>query len=697
MINPAQLLEEVQSPEPEFTMDDDEIVSMVEDELRKSGLQHDSRISQQREQSYKYYYGLPFGNERKGFSRHVSMEVFESVEDVKAELLETFTSGPKVLRFTEEAENDQEAARDATEYVNSIFYDQNRGFNVLHDVIHDGLVAKMGVAKACWYERIRVTPEEFTDVPADALDAMMADPAIFDFEVTDERTEQQMVPTPYGPSKMTQTFVSGTITRKELVGETRVDVIPPENVAIDWSCTDPYEAKAVVITYLDKSKGDLIAEGFDPELLEDLRNTESASLDRNRYARHSIDESFHPDKREGDRERELLDVHEGYFEIDLDGDGIPECWKFTVAGSTLLDKERVERFPLFFWTPYRLPHKAVGMSLADVTQDLQRTASGLIRGVVDNVYLTNTTMKIADLSVIRNPRDLIDNPIGAVINSADPDAVKPVPQPQLNPVTFNAIGLLTEQKASRVGLSKLPAQQVVSHQNSEDMINKLMEEGKSRISIMARGFAETFLKPLLVQIYNIGAAYGQVVGVQSDTGYRVLDPASWKPVRHNMEIAVALTADERGRRAQSLMTTYQTIQQDPSMAPLFGIEEKYNLLTDFFDAIGTGSPRYLKNPKTPAGQQAIQQAAQSAQQKEQMSMQVQMETMQSQLALYAAQIAKMQAETDLKRQKQTADGLIAGAEHKLDLDKFEWDKEMDVKEYELEKVQNRNVSIKGGN
>ena len=689
-----------ETEEESYVHTDDEIVSLVQREYRRSGSDYDTSISKQREQSYRYYYGLPFGNERLGFSRHVSMDVFEAVEDVKAELLDTFTSGPKVLRFEEEMEGDQAGADDATDYVHAIFYNQNRGYNILKDVIHDGLVAKIGCVKYCWYERVRVTPESFTDVPAEQLPVLLSQGDIEDWKITDERKERGQIPTQLGPVEQVVTLVSGEITRRETVGQVKIEALAPENIVIDSAATDPAEARRIIIVYPDKSKGELVAEGYDPDLVESLSTTAHESLDRSRHARHSIDSSWLPDDRAGEDDNALVDVLEAFFDIDMDGDGIPETWKFTIAGNVLLDKERVSRKPVHFWTPYRIPHKTIGLSLADITMDIQRTNSGLIRGVVDNVFLTNTSMKIADLSIIRNPRDLIDNPIGAVINSPDPQAVSIVPQPQVNPATFNALGMLLEQKTGRTGLSKLPAQQVVSHQNSEDMINTLMAEGKARIAEMARSFAETFLKPLFVDVYNIGVEYGQVVGIATDTGYRVLDPSTFKPVRNNMKIAVALTADERAKRAQALMNTYQTLSQDPQMSPLFGVEEKYALLTDFFESIGTGSPRYLKNPMTPKGQQAMQQAAQQAQ----MQQQAQAQGMQAQMALVSAQIAKLQAQAQelaenisIKREENTVEGIVKGADMKLEREKFEWDKEMDIKEYELEKTQNRNVSIKGGN
>ena len=69
------------------------------------------------------------------------------------------------------------------------------------------------------------------------------------------------------------------------------------------------------------------------------------------------------------------------------------------------------------------------MSIADVTVDLQKTNSNIVRGILDNVYRVNTGLRIANLSILRNARDLIDNPIGGVIDSPDPTAVSVIPQP----------------------------------------------------------------------------------------------------------------------------------------------------------------------------------------------------------------------------------------------------------------------------
>ena len=689
--------------EQEFAYTDDQLVSIIRHEIDRSSSDYNSKVAAQRDQGHRYYYGEPFGNERKNFSRHVSMDVFEGVEDIKAKILDTFTSGHQLLRFEQEMDDPVDAAQDATDYVHSIFFKQNRGAQLIEDSLHDALVAKMTVAELCWHERVRVTPELFSDVPSDQLNVLLSqDPNIHDFKVTSERTEAQVIAGHMGEQmQIPVRLVSGEIVRKEEVGQVKINLHAPENVFISSPTGDPMDADCVILRYPNKTKGQLVAEGFDPELVREISST-GREFDIDRQSRHSSDDTYVHEQRSGEEERDEVDVDVAYVELDMDGDYIPETWKLTVAGDTLLAKEQVAKKPLYFWSPYRIAHKTIGLSVADVLGDIQRTNSGLVRGVMDNIFLTNTSMKIADLSLIRNPRDLIDNPIGAVINSADPDAVKMVPQPQLNPATFDAIGLMLQQKQGRLGLTKLPAQQVISHQNSEDMINTLMAEGEFRVSKMARSYAEGFLKPLFVDIYNMGVEYGQVVAAETARGFRVLDPRAFRPVRHHMKVAVALTPEERQKRAQALMATYQTLSQDQQLAPLFGAEEKYAVITDFFEAMGTGSPAYLKNPQSPQGQQAIQQAAQMAQQEQQMQAQMMQSQMQTQQAIAMAQMQKLQADVTkimetlkLEREKHELDAIRGGREDELEEEKFEFDKEISREELQLEKSQDRNVVVGG--
>ena len=118
------------------------------------------------------------------------------------------------------------------------------------------------------------------------------------------------------------------------------------------------KADTVVLRF-ERTRGELIAEGYDPALVDEI-GWSSFTWDYQEYGRHSIDDTYDWDHRTGERERTVVEVFEAYIMLDMDGDGIPEPWKITVGGDVLLDKEQVTEFPLHFWSPYRISHKAIG-------------------------------------------------------------------------------------------------------------------------------------------------------------------------------------------------------------------------------------------------------------------------------------------------------------------------------------------------
>ena len=159
---------------------------LTQDELRKKLERYidaaethvDSEISYERVRGYDAYFGKVFGNEKPNRSQHISRDVFDAVESVKSVLLQTFNASESVVRFEPRDEDDVPMADQATRYVNHVFYKQNDGYRLLHDLLHDGLVAKMGIVKVYWEPGQDEAIESVQGVPLEALDMMLAQPNI---------------------------------------------------------------------------------------------------------------------------------------------------------------------------------------------------------------------------------------------------------------------------------------------------------------------------------------------------------------------------------------------------------------------------------------------------------------------------------------------------------------------------------------
>jgi len=456
----------------------------------------------------------------------------------------------------------------------------------------------------------------------------------------------------------------------------------------------------VTVRY-ERTRFQLIQEGFDPEVVNKISSGDRMHFDSEDRARGSIDDTYDFRQNEGKDERTVVSVYECYMWIDMitskdDGDAVSaQLWHIITGGTSLLFKEVVDEIPMHFWSPIMISHKAIGLSMADVTMDLQNATSNTVRGMIDNVHRVNAGVRMADLSLLDNPRQFIDNPIGGVVDAtaAAQRTMSVAPQAALAPVTGTLLQILGAEKEKRTGDTQLgkglQSQDVVTHQNSADMIQTLINAGNERIMMMAQSFSEV-LKALFLDIYRIGYENGQTTMIAVDGQYREFDPRSI-PYSENMKIDVALTPEYGEARAGQLMQLNGMAQNDEKLAPLYGMEERYALFSEVSDLLG--QPNYLADPKQPKVQQRLQKEQQQKQQMQ--KMQMDMAKMQSQLQQQSLQIQaqKVQGDLKLKKEKLDLDSAIGSDKQMLDEDQFKWDKKIDLLEYQLERTQDRAVSV----
>lgn len=674
-----------------YRYQDAELVALVKDCVSNSQTHWESDIAKSRDRAYNYYYGKRPYAQDGNTSDYVSQEVFDSVEGLKAKLLRVFRSTRDVVRFVPVSEADVDNAQLRTEYVKRIF--NKNGYKILHDCFHDGLLSRLATVKRSWSEREVIDVETFTDVPTAQAEAFAANPDVVEVIIEAETEQVQVVPSLLGPIEQMVPMASGTVRRKRMERDLVIEVIPPENVFIPEYCTDLDNLDSCAIRY-DKPKYQLIQDGYDPEVVSKLSGT-SGEFDSLKSARDSDRQSF---GRATD-ERELVTVYEAYLPLDMTTPkGEPSqgasLYQIVVCGDKVLSVEAVAEIPLRFWSPVMVAHKAIGMSIADVTMDIQSSVTNAVRGMLDNVHRVNAGVRIADMELIRNPRDLIDNPIGGVINSPDMNAVSVIPQPQVSSATGSVLEILSQQKEMRTGDTRLgkglETQNIVTHQNSGDMIDQLINVGNERPLQMARAFAELCLMPLLLDIYRIGYENKYVVRMEVNGEYQDFDPTSI-PYADEMEIDVAITPEYGQQRAAQLAQMHGTLMQNPAIGPLYTLEEQYAVMSEIFGLMGMAN--WLANPKDPKVQQRIQSMQQEGMKKAQMSEQLtakQVELEERKVVAQEQQVAMTakarKEELDLNAAKSANDSSLKERE-------FAWKQQVDLAEFKIEKEQKRPVSL----
>src|SRR3990167_2750112 len=141
---------------------DDQLVGLIERELSSArAYSTGGELSKQRAKALDFYYGRAVDElvRIEGRSSVVSTDVADTIEWIMPSLIRVFAAGDEVCKFEPHGPEDEQAAKQATEYVNWIFSRDNEGFLILYTAFKDALLQKNGIMKV-WWENAERTLEE---------------------------------------------------------------------------------------------------------------------------------------------------------------------------------------------------------------------------------------------------------------------------------------------------------------------------------------------------------------------------------------------------------------------------------------------------------------------------------------------------------------------------------------------------------
>ena len=297
---------------------------MVEDNIKTSVGYYDSDLSRERKKVTEYYNATLPKPAHDGNSKYVSQDVYDAVQSMSAALLETFSSGSRIIKFAPVGPEDVKLAEVCSAYTDHQLFVKNDGFSIFRDVIHDGLTARVGVAKCFWQEMSEDMPEEFENVTADELDMLLAQD---DIELEDSETNDVGLNIRHSHS---QDRHQQSLHREHPPG--RVHHRTTKHVNLDDANLCAHRTR--------KTISELREMGFDEEKIDKIGDHEDIELDTDPevLARHEdigSDRGF-SSKGYQDQVRNIL-VTEAYIMLDVEGTGTATLHRVMKAGNVLLD------------------------------------------------------------------------------------------------------------------------------------------------------------------------------------------------------------------------------------------------------------------------------------------------------------------------------------------------------------------------
>ena len=630
----------------------------------------ESEISQPRIKAQRYYDGRVDIGHEDGRSKVVSTKVRDTVRAVKPSLMRVFLSTAKPVEFTPKGPEDVASAEQATSFMHYEFSRLN-GYRVLNDVFHDALVKKQGIAKAYWMTYPSAEVHTFSDLSDDDYTYLLDDD---DVTVIEHSVEYSMSIDVNG-MEVEAPIHSVKLSRQQEKGELCIESVPPEEFFINRDARTLEDAY-IVAHRTEMRAGDLIAMGFDPEDVMKMGSLDSGSemteaevFERRGYSSDQSDEDAN------DPTMRNVTVTESYMRIDVDGTGVPILHKILCGGTAyeMLDYEPCDEIPFAKFEIDPEPHAFYGRSLAEIVIDDQDAATSILRGILDNVSMTNNP-RLAIVEGQVDIDDVMNNEIGAIVRMRQPGAVQDLTVPFVAGQTLGALSYLDGMVEQRTGVTRasMGLDPDAMQSTTKAAVTATVQAAAGQVEVMVRNLADGVkdLFGIMLRLYSKNVDEEQIMRLNGS--FIPVDPRVWNATM-DVSINVGLGT---GREEEKMMGLNQALQMQTMVYQTYGPQNGLvsmtnirNTLADLLAASGVRNADRYFSPITPEIEAQMLQAQQQAQaeqgaapdpnaaflQAEQIKAQVKMQSDMAKLQLDAQKAA---SEDDLKRDKMAQDLLI---------------------------------------
>lgn len=339
-----------------------------------------------------------------------------------------------------------------------------------------------------------------------------------------------------------------------------------------------------------------------------------------------------------------------YVLVDSDDKGrATERREVWVGGQELLRDDPADYVPFVTGSPVVVPHRIIGMGVGELVGQIQASKTHTLRAYLDNLdqlVMGRTGVLEGDVTM----GDLLQGRAAGVIRMKRPDAIFPLPVPDVGGPALAGLGYMDQVRGQRVGaaLDQTEVQAQLMSASATAAAGQL-----AQVEMMggwfASNLAETLLKRLYLLAHRMLRDTNTPVMAQQQGQWVEVYPSEW-PERYVASVTMGLTTAQRTQRQMTLQMVVQQLQgllTSGMAGQLTDLSRYFNAMSDWLRASGLSDPdQYLIDPASPQAQQAAaqQQQAQQAEQQQAMQLQVQIAQM-----THGFEMEKQQAELEYKR------------------------------------------------
>jgi hypothetical protein len=623
-------------------------------------------------------------DEKPNRSTFVSTDVRDAILLVLPGLVRLFGASETPVFFVPRSQDEVDSAEQATDYVNYVFWNDNKGFLTLYGALKDAMTVRTGFIKWWTDDTKELRRKRFENINHDQIAQILAEDETASVHTLGKPVKSNAPPPPPpGPPPGAPAPASGPpappptpapppggsplappppvppvppgppagpapggppapppgpmagappppmmgtalavpppvvydfVIIEYEVSKPLIKVagVPPEEMRIDRYAHSWHDSRIVGherIVPVDQ----LIKMGVPRETcLEHIQSSESSQ--------YSIEPQLrNPGRFMGTRVGDGCKYGEWYIRADRDGDGVPELRYICTIGDNreVIHDEEANRIKFAHFSVDPKSHTIVGDSVTDLTMDIQRIKTNLMRAILDSAAESiNPKTVVNELLVTVD--DAMSDDLGAVIRTrgSPGDSVLFANIQFLGQAALPVVELLNDTLARRTGLSDAAKGLDPKALQSSTMIGveAVINGAQERVELMARVLCEGGFRDLFTGLYNeICENPNQKRTLKVRGKFVPYDTSTFDP-----SLSVEVNQNLGKGSDMVRMLALQAIKADQQMIvsqyglnnPVCGIPEMLNTITDI-NALANlkNIGRYFKTPN-PQEMQAVLAAPQ---------------------------------------------------------------------------------------
>lgn len=575
----------------------DDIHRVCKGELELAAGYDEDELVDNRKKALDYYFGRPRGDELEGRSEAQSMDVADMVEATLAEVMPLYAN-PQLATFGALNGQDVNQAKIESKYCNHAFMELNDGWTVLYKAVKDALLQRNAILDIYVHETKKPKFESYQGLIDTELLALtsQSDTEVVDFA---ERTSYDEI---IGEFPIYDVTIRTYEKCKKLIAEN----VAPEDFyyTVNTHSTNPadmlFNGRRILTT-----KGALIAEGYDPEVVKDLKEYDGTTS-TDEEARNILSD-------EGEYEgyaQEYVEIFKCFIMYDYDGDGIAELHKVIMTEDEVIDRSWVEFCTFASGSPFLMPHRFTGMSMFDKLEGTQDQKTKFLRQWLDNAdHMNNRRLEVVENQV--RIEDVLNSRPGGVVRTKSRGVVNPIPVDDIGPSCQNALNYLDSVRSERGGASlDMQTQAMTIGAETAHGVERQYSSKEKIAALIARTLAETLIRQCYVLVHaNLRTFMSGPQDFEYADQWIQTDPSKWLK-RNVIKIDVGMSIGERTAKVATLrgMLDLQIKALElKSEDVLVNLEKVYDLIMDIGYASGLQNPeRYWIDPRSEQSKKALQ-------------------------------------------------------------------------------------------